>query len=116
MKDAVSLPGVSLHHLLLESIERGAELSSTCKEAYEILKPAAVDGQSRVFTRYHEMGVTHRVKEPRVRKRIIGYDVNALYLSRMLRGMPCGKEQVVYYQNSEGKNAKLVTERVGAGF
>ena len=44
LKDAVSLPGVSLY--------------SPCKEAYGMLKEAVVDGQSLVFTRYHEAGGT----------------------------------------------------------
>ena len=38
LKDAVSLPGVSLHYLLRGTIERGAEMYSPCKEAYDMLK------------------------------------------------------------------------------
>ncbi|KAL9963464.1 hypothetical protein ACROYT_G026975 [Oculina patagonica] len=33
LKDAVSIPGVSLHYLLRGSVERGAELFSPCEEA-----------------------------------------------------------------------------------
>lgn len=58
-------------------------------------------GQSLVFTRYHEASVTqirpHRVKQPKLCKRVIGYDANALYLSTMLRAVPCGEEKVVRY-------------------
>ena len=50
LKDAVSIPGVSLHYLLHGCVERGA-----CKEAYEMLKEAVVGGSSLVFTRYHEL-------------------------------------------------------------
>ena len=100
LKDAVSIPGVSLHYLLRGTIERGAEIYSSCKEAYEMLKGAVVGGPSIVFTRYHEAGVTelrsHR-DAPRLCKRVLGHDANALYLSTMLREMPCGKEKVVHY-------------------
>ena len=103
LKDAVSIPGVSLHYLLRGCVERGADLYSPCKEAYEMLKEAVVGGPSLVFTRYHEVGVTkirsHRIAEPRFCKNIVGYDANALYLSTMLRDMPCGKGRVVHYNN-----------------
>ena len=100
LKDAVSLLGVSLHYLLRGTIERGADLHSPCEEAYGMLKDAVVGGQSLVFTRYHKAGVTHIrphcFKQPKICKRIIGYNANALYLSIMLRDMPCGKEKVVH--------------------
>lgn len=99
LKEAVSLPGVGLHYLLRGSVERGAELYSPCKDAYGMLKEAVVGRQSLVFTRYPEAGVTrvrqHLFKQPRACKRIIGYDANALYLSTMVREMPCGKEQLI---------------------
>ena len=103
LKDAVSIPGVSLHYLLRGCVARGADLYSPCKEAYEMLKEAVVGGQSLVFTRYHEVGVTkirsRRIAEPRFCKNIVSYDANALYLSTMLRDMPCGKGRVVHYNN-----------------
>ena len=49
LKDTVSLPGVSLHYLLRGTIDRGAELWTPCKEAYEMLKGAMVGGPSIVF-------------------------------------------------------------------
>ena len=118
LKDAVSIPGVSLHYLLRGCVERGADLYSPCKEAYEMLKAAVVGGPSLVFTREHEVGVTkirsHRIAEPRFCKNIVGYDANALYLSTMLRDMPCGKGTVVYY-NFKGASTiftqRLKTER-----
>ena len=101
MKDAVSIPGVSLHYLLRGAIERNAELYSPSKEAYHMLKEAVVGGPSLVFTRYHEVGKTrirsHQIAEPQLCQNILGYDANALYLSTMLRDMPCGKEKVVHY-------------------
>ena len=102
LKDAVSIPGVTLHYLLRGTIEQGAKLYTPCKEVYEMLKGAVVGGPSIVFTRYHEARVTklrsHR-DAPRLCKRILGYDANALYLSTMLREMPCGKEKVVHYRD-----------------
>ena len=92
MKDAVSIPGVSLHYLLRGAIERNAELYSPSKEAYDMLKEAVVGGPSLVFTRYHEVGKTrirsHQIAEPKLCQNILGYDANALYLSTMLREMP----------------------------
>ena len=58
LKDVISIPGVSLHYLLQGVVERGAELYSCGKEAYEMLNGAVVRGQSLVFTWYHEVGVT----------------------------------------------------------
>jgi len=83
-----------------------------------MLKEAVVGGQSLVFMQYHEADVTHirlhRFKQPRVWKRIIGYDANALYLSTMLREMPCGKEHLIHYQNPAAA-APMLTERPKAG-
>ena len=113
LKDAVSIPGVSLHYLLRGCVERGADLYSPCEEAYEMLKEAVVGGPSIVFTRYHEVGVTkirsHRIAEPRFCKNILGYDANALYLSTMLRDMPCGKGMVVHYNKDV---APILTQRL----
>ena len=112
LKDAVSIPGVSLHYLLKGAIERKAELYAPRKEAYEMLKGAVVGGPSLVFTRYHEAGKTrirsHQYPVPRdgevltgahakLCENIQGYDANALYLSTMLNFMPCGKEKVEHY-------------------
>jgi len=99
LKDAVSLPGVSLHYLLRGAIECGADLYSPSKDAYEMLKGAVVRRTSLVFTRRHEAGVTrirsHQFEEPRLCKKIVGYDASIFYLSTMLREMPCGKEKVL---------------------
>ena len=82
-----------------------------------MLKEAVVGGPSLVFTRYHEFGVTkirsHRIAEPRFCKNIVGYDANALYLSTMLRDMPCGKGRVVYYNNEAA--SPILTQRLKEG-
>jgi len=120
LKDAVSLPGVSLHYLLRGAIERGADLYSPSKEAYEMLKGAVVGGPSLVFTRRHEAGVTrirsHQFEEPRLCKKILGYDASALYLSTMLREMPRGKEKVVHYSDDrQAEAAEVLIRRLKAG-
>ena len=70
LKDAVSVPGVSLHYLLLGAVERNAELYSPEKEVYDMLKEAVVGGPSFIFKRYHDVGVTrirsHRIAETRL--------------------------------------------------
>ena len=120
MKDAVSIPGVSLHYLLKGAIDRNAELYSPSKEAYEMLKEAVVGGPSLVFTRIHEVGKTkirsHQIAEPQLCKNILGYDANALYLSTMLREMPCGKERVVHYEDEyQTEGAPVLTHRLKEG-
>ena len=76
LKDAVSVPGVSLHYLLRGAVERNTELYAPSKEVYEMLKEAVVGGPSLVFTRYHEVGITpirsHQIPEPRICKKILG--------------------------------------------
>ena len=105
LKDAVSLPGVSLHYLLRGALERGEEFWSPSTEAYELLKKGMVGGPSIVFKRHHETGVKkirpHRVKTPKTCAKIVGYDANALYLSAMAREMPGGKGVVVVYDNPQ---------------
>ena len=120
MKDAVSIPGVSLHYLLRGAIERGAELYAPGLEAYCMLKEAVVGGPSLVFTRYHEVGKTrirsHQIAEPKLCQKILGYDANALYLSTMLREMPCGKEKVVHYTGEyQTDGAPVLTRRLKEG-
>ena len=113
LKDAVSLPGVSLHYLLRGTIERGTDLYSPCKEAYDMLKNAMAGGPSIESKRHHEVGVTpirpHRFTKTKTCKRIIGYDANALYPSTMIREMPCGKEKVVRYERPKEAAATLVS-------
>ena len=130
MKDAVSIPDVSLHYLLRGAIERKAVLYSPSKEAYDMLKAAVVGGPSLVFTRYHEVGKTrirsHQIAGgvsphtpqgiPKLCKNILGYDANALYLSTMLREMPCGKETVVHYTGEyQTDGAPVLTHRLKEG-
>ena len=116
-KDAVSISGVSLNYLLTGTIERGQHLYSPGKEEYEMLKGAIVGGPSLVFTRKHVVGETqirsHQVAEPRLCKKILGYDANALYLSTMNRDMPCGRGRVVHHESSRQEaEAYFLSRRV----
>jgi len=102
-KDAVSISGVSLHYLLTGTIERCHHLYSPGQEEYEMLKGAVVGGPRLVFTRKKVAGETlirpHKFAEPRLCKKILGYDANALYLSTMLRDMTCGRGRVIHYDS-----------------
>ena len=115
LKDAVSLPGVSLHYVLRGAIERGEDLWSPDREAYGILKRAVVGGPSLVFTRYHEAGVT-RIREQSMCQKIVGYDANALYLATMLRAMPCGRGRVKnYIEARQAEAAEVLVEHLKRG-
>ena len=65
-----------------DTIERGAELYSPCKEAYGKLKEAVMGGQCLVFIRYHKARVTgigpYRLRKPKVCKQIISYDARSI--------------------------------------
>ena len=69
-----------------------------------------------MFTRYHEVGVTkirpHQIAEPRLCKRILGYDANALYLSTVLREVPCGKGKVVHYTDRDVEASGRLVHRL----
>ena len=85
-----------------------------------MLKEAVVGWPSLVFTRYHEAGVTrirsHQISEPRLYKKIIGLDANALYLSTMLKDMPCGKENVKHYRGAfQAEAAPILTHILKEG-
>ena len=61
LKDAVSLPGVSLQFLMrgtLKNNKNDPELYGPSKEAYDMLKKSVVGGPSIVFSRIHEAGKT----------------------------------------------------------
>ena len=120
LKDAVSLPGVSLHYLLRGAVDRGEVFWSPSSEAYELLKKGMVGGPSIVFKRHNETGVTkirpHRVKTPKARAKIVGYDANALYLSAMAREMPSGRGIVQEFDSDEEGLAHIVGNPHWFGF
>ena len=110
-KDAVSLPGVSQQYILRKTLKgrkgyKPPELYAPNKEAYDMLKAAVVGGPSLVFTHKHVAGET-RIRshqygdDARLTRRILGYDVNSLYPSTMMKEMPCGEGVVTTYANPE---------------
>ena len=106
-KDAVSLPGVSLHYLMRKTLDnpQTPPLFPPNLEAYKMLKGALVGGPSLVFTRKHVVGETtirsHCFPNSKPVKTILGYDANSLYPSTMQYDMPCGRGVVVTYYNPE---------------
>lgn len=66
---------------------------------YNLLKTGMVGGPSIVFCRYHEAGVTkirsHKFKDAKFCRGVIGYDANALYLYCSGSEMPCGKDTLI---------------------
>ena len=67
---------------------------------YDLLRKDMVGGSAQVFTRYHEKDITRirfhvYVESGKLRKGIIGYDPNALYLCSAGNVMPCGKYTLV---------------------
>ena len=92
-KDAVSIPSVSLQYLMRPQGLRDAE-------------GCGGRSPSIIFTRYHKAGVTglrsHENPAAKPCRRVLGFDVNALYLSTMLAEMSCGKERVMRCNDPEG--------------
>lgn len=91
-----------------------------CYKGYEILKGAVVGGPSLVFTRYHEVSVTrirsHQFENAKLMMKILGYDANALYLSTMLKEVPCGNKKVVHYTDEwMVRAAPLLTQKLKDG-
>ncbi len=84
-----------------------------------MLKGAIIESPGIVFFRYHEVGVTkirdHQIENPRLCKNVTGNDANALYLSTMLREMPCGKEEVVNYSEENEAAAEGLIQRLNHG-
>ena len=59
---------------------------------------------------------SHEIPQPSLCKSILGYHANALYLSTMLREMPCGKERVVHYSGEfQAEAALILTYRLEEG-
>ena len=67
---------------------------------FELLRTGMVGGPAQVFTRYHEKDITpirsHVYGEnSKLRKGVIGYDANSLYLYCSGDVMPCGKDTLI---------------------
>ena len=96
-KDGISVPGLTLKYLFATIPKDiyfslyGAEL----KEVHDAIQHNLVGGPSIIFHRYQEGGVTqirsHEYPDPKICKKIVGYDANALYLYALMQPMPTGR-------------------------
>ena len=70
---------------------------------YELLKTGMVRGPSIVFCRYADVAVSkirsHKYRDPKTCKIVIGFDANSLYLYCSGREIPCGKEEYIEVEN-----------------
>jgi len=86
--------------------------------SYKHLKVAVSGGPSIAFTHYHDVEVTkirsHQYAAAKPCKRILGYDADALYLSTVMKDMPCGKEKVTDYKDPV-EAAQLARNTILAG-
>ncbi len=60
---------------------------------FHLLKDSIVGGPSIIFNRYHEANKNYIRGINKLCKKIIGYDVNALYLWAIAQQMPTGKHK-----------------------
>ena len=104
------LPYFSQQYILRKTLKgrksyKPPKLYAPNKEAYDMLKAAAVGGPSLVFTRKHVAGETkicsHQYEDAKPTKRILGYDANSLYPSTVMKEMPCDEGVVTTYANPE---------------
>ena len=58
LKDAVSIPGVSMQFVLRGALNQGADRWSPSKTTHDILKDAVGGGPDLVFASYQEVGMT----------------------------------------------------------
>lgn len=96
----ISIPGITLTYLFttLEPRIFFSLFNEKNKDLYTLFKKNMVGGPSIIFHCYHEVGKTkireHEMnsqgKDPKVCQKIIGYDVNALYLWAIMQDMPTG--------------------------
>ena len=104
-KDVVGIPGLSMTYVLNKAIKKDRTLKLYApgnNAVYELLKTGMIGGPSIVFCRYHEKNITnirsHLYTNPKPCQKIIGYDANSLYLYCMGQDMPCGKEELIMYE------------------
>lgn len=92
LKDACSIPGVSLHYLLRGSVKLGADIWSPRKEAYDMLKTLSSGGpvsSSREFTVSPERRPTGLPENPWIRRqRAVFVNDAAQHALRPRKGFP----------------------------
>ena len=93
-KSVISVPGLTLNYLffLLPPDVYFTLISNQNRYLHSLFKENLVGGPSIVFHRYHEKNLTSLraadFPEPKIRKLIIGFDANALYLHAVMQDMP----------------------------
>ncbi len=90
-KSAISVPGLSLRYLFLTLPGETffSLIDERNKDMYYKMKKNIVGGPI-VFHQYHEENTTFLRGGPKVCKKIVGFDANALYLWALMQDMPTG--------------------------
>ncbi|GFO22439.1 hypothetical protein PoB_004894400 [Plakobranchus ocellatus] len=91
LKDAVSVPGLTLGYLF-KTMPRAYFFSlirEKDKDLHEELRKQIVGGPSMIFHRYLEKGITKlRGEIGKAVQSLVGYDTNSLYLWAISQEMP----------------------------
>ena len=100
LRQVVSFPGITLIYLF-STLEPGLFFSlfnEKNKDLYTLFKSNMVWDPSMIFHRYHkkdktlirEQEMKDQGKQPKLCKKIVGHDANALYLWAIMQDMPTG--------------------------
>ena len=95
LKDAISLPGVSLKFAMKTTDAKFCLYGEKYKWVYKLFREAVVGGPSIVFCRKHEKNVT-KIRETQfgskaqLCKGVIGVDASSLYLHSFSQDFPAG--------------------------
>ena len=107
-KDAISLPGISLH-LLFSKCRDPYETPVNQKE-HQLITDAIIGGPSIIFCRFAEVGTTfiknHIYDNPHSCQGILGYDANSLYLSVLGKAMCSGLMCYRYLEDPDSNYLK----------
>ena len=91
---AILIPGITMRVCFNSITNPVAEFhlfNPKNKDFFQLFKENIVGGPSIIFNRYHETGKTFIQNNPnKLSQKIIGYDVNALYLWRKGQNFPAG--------------------------
>ena len=99
-KDRVSVPGLTMKYLFSNVPDTYFSLfNEKDKDLYYTMKYNNVGGASIIFNRHHEKDktrirdaeMTRKNIEPKLCKKVVGYDANALYLWAIMQDMLTGQ-------------------------
>ena len=103
VKDAVSIPGLTLKYLF-QSMSGNANFTlfnEKNKDLFDEIRRQITGGPSIIFHRFHESGKTKIRGGENLVKAVIGYDASALYLHSIGQLMPTG-DFIRYKPNEYG--------------